>query len=317
MGNIFKSLFSSPKTNEEPDSSPKADEKNFDLFKYDGIRAQRIGKIQYAIKCYEEALLLKADLETMVYLVSAYIAAHEFESALETTARMLELEPENIGNHLSRINVLFLLDRETDVIEAARKIIELDPAHPAAWYMMGKAKKSLADYAGAIDDLSESIRLKPDFPDAYLLRAETYLKENRADDALADIEVLETLVPEEEHVYLLKGQAYENKGDLSTAAELYRQVLDLNPYNEESALLYASLLVKEGKPGEAVEHLDEIIELKPDFAAAYHQRADAKALKGDAEGAEADRRQALELAPESPAPEKQANFDDLYKGGIF
>ena len=29
--------------------------KNFEILKYDGIRAQRMGKLPYAIKCFEEA----------------------------------------------------------------------------------------------------------------------------------------------------------------------------------------------------------------------------------------------------------------------
>ena len=56
---IFSSLFGSNKTPEENK------EKNFDILKYDGIRAMRIGKLAYALKCFEEATAIKEDLETM------------------------------------------------------------------------------------------------------------------------------------------------------------------------------------------------------------------------------------------------------------
>ena len=46
---LFKSLFggnNTPETEKE-----KNDKKNFEILKYDGIRAQRKGKLTYANKC--------------------------------------------------------------------------------------------------------------------------------------------------------------------------------------------------------------------------------------------------------------------------
>ena len=48
---LFSSLFGGNKKTEE--------EKNFDILKYDGIRAMRIGKLAYALKCFEEATAIK------------------------------------------------------------------------------------------------------------------------------------------------------------------------------------------------------------------------------------------------------------------
>ena len=35
------------------------DQKNFEIFKYDGLRAQRMGRPDYAVKCFIEALAIK------------------------------------------------------------------------------------------------------------------------------------------------------------------------------------------------------------------------------------------------------------------
>ena len=56
---IFSSIFGGSKTPEENK------EKNFDILKYDGIRAMNIGKLTYALKCLEEATAIREDLETM------------------------------------------------------------------------------------------------------------------------------------------------------------------------------------------------------------------------------------------------------------
>ena len=49
MGNFFKSLFSSSKEMSE-DEMHKSEQKKFDVLKYDGVRALKIGKLAYAIK---------------------------------------------------------------------------------------------------------------------------------------------------------------------------------------------------------------------------------------------------------------------------
>lgn len=55
MMNFLKKLFAG---NNEPEENVrhKNEERNFDILKYDGIRAQRIGKWIYAEKCFKEAL---------------------------------------------------------------------------------------------------------------------------------------------------------------------------------------------------------------------------------------------------------------------
>ena len=71
MGNFFTSLFSSSKPAEATEDKAKNEQKNFDILKYDGVRAQKMGKLVYAIKCFTEALNIQEDFETMSYLVSA------------------------------------------------------------------------------------------------------------------------------------------------------------------------------------------------------------------------------------------------------
>ena len=64
---FFKSFFSGKQEKPETEKQ-KNDQKNFEIFKYDGMRAQRMGRPDYAIKCFTEALALQEDFETMSYL---------------------------------------------------------------------------------------------------------------------------------------------------------------------------------------------------------------------------------------------------------
>ena len=45
------------------------------------MRAQRMGRSDYSIKCFQEALALQEDFETMGYLVQVYIQTNQLAEA--------------------------------------------------------------------------------------------------------------------------------------------------------------------------------------------------------------------------------------------
>ena len=64
--NIFKKLFGSQTTSKE---TKQEENKNFDVLKYDGVRALRMQQFDYAAKCFVHAIELNADdLECRDYL---------------------------------------------------------------------------------------------------------------------------------------------------------------------------------------------------------------------------------------------------------
>ena len=295
MGNFFTSLFSSSKPAEATEDKAKNEQKNFDILKYDGVRAQKMGKLVYAIKCFTEALNIQEDFETMSYLVSAYTMANDLGKAEDVLNRMVEMEPDHIATRLTRVNLLFMLDKDAEVITDCLHVIELE--------------------------LTRSISLKEDFADSYLLRAEILLGLGQAKEALPDVEKAIEIVPEEESSYLLRGRIHMALGDIEAANSDFQQVLDLNPFNEDACILSGQLLIEQKKYDEAIAFFDEAIETNPSFAKAYSERGRAKNLKGDKTGAFEDLKKSLELNPESEEAQKMngqhSNFDNMYKGGIF
>ena len=80
--NFFKALFGGK--SETSEEKKKADEiKNFDVLKYDGVRALQMGQTDYAVKCFGHALDIKDDLEIRDYLSQAYMRAENFTAAYE------------------------------------------------------------------------------------------------------------------------------------------------------------------------------------------------------------------------------------------
>jgi tetratricopeptide (TPR) repeat protein len=323
MGNFFKSLFSSTGTGtDDPgETLAKSEQKNFDIFKYDGLRAMRAGQVVYAVKCYKAALNIREDKEVLQFLIAAYSALHETDSALDVANRLLELCPDDMNARLARAGLLYQMEKEGEAIGDCLNVIAANEAQHVAWFMMGRAKRKLKDLPGAIDDLTRAVAIEEGFADAYLARGEALFEAERIEEALADVDKLIELAPEEEAVYLLKGRIHEYLKDFIAAADNYNRVVELNPFNEEAALLKGALLIREGKADEAIAFFDDILELNPEFTQAYRARSKAKLLKGNDKEASEDDARADELEAEEKddgsTAGKQPNFNDIYKGGIF
>ena len=280
-----------------------------------------MGKLAYAIKCFTEALNIQEDYETMGYLVLTYTAAGKAEEAVALLDRMLVLEPDHAESRLSRVNLLFMLDRDQDAIADCEYLIGLNDADPVPHLQLGKAKRATGDVLGALAALTRAITLNADYTEAYLLRAELLLNMNQPDSALEDVEKAIALLPEEESAYLLRGKIQAAMQQPEAALADYQSALDLNPFNENATLAIAGVLIDQNRLDEAIHFLTEAIEIQPAFSRAYAERGRALHQKGDQNGAFEDMKKAIELNPEGETARKlegsHANFDTLYQGGIF
>lgn len=313
MANFLKSLF----FGEGHETAEEKAQKDFDVLKYDGIKALKIGKTAYAIRCFNEALKIQNDVEVLEHLVTAYGREDRTEEAIATTGQLLDVEPDNVAVLLLRANLNYTIERYADVIADCERAVELEASEVRAHYLAGRAKQKSGDRIGAVVSLSQAIAGKEDYAEAWLLRAEVMLETGDCRDGLQDAEKAVELMPEEEQAYLVRGQLHEALKDLDAAEKDYRFVTELNPFNEQAYLQLGSLYMAREQPEEAIGLLDEAIELKPDFARAYSERGRARLMKNDKEGAFADMKKAMELNPKGEEAKKingtYSNFEDMYK----
>ena len=309
MGNFFKSLFSfssSDNNSKEGEATAQAknEEKNFDILKFDGMRAHQMGKLAYAIKCYTEALAIKSDAEILNLLASAYSAKGDMPKAEDAINRLIALDPSNMQNRLARVHMLFAQGKEADVVTDCDAIIEQDPENAAAYFMRGKAKRILGGKLNAGADLTKAITLQPDFGPAFLMRSELLLMMGQGKEALDDANQAVKLMPEEEVAYLLRGRLHGYCKQWEAAQADFEQVQALNPFNEEAQWRIGQLLTEQNKLDEALAYFDEMIEEEPNRAWAYSERGRIRNLKGDKEGAMADLKKTIELNPNGPEAQR-------------
>ncbi len=303
MIHLIKKLFTGNTSNPE-EKQAQDKEKHFDILKYDGIRALRIGKLPYAIKCMKEALSIKDDAETRGYLVAAYIQSNRIEDACHLLMETLDKEPDNTENYVTLGNLLFMQENYREMSDVLQRGVQIDDKQPQIHYLLAKAHHGTHDELQAIAELTIAISLKEDYYEAYLMRATILLAMRQIDNAEEDAEKMFELAPEDEQSLMLLGEVNYLKGDPRRAEEYFNKVTDINPFNEEAYLNIAQILSDEKKWEAALEKLDEAIEINPASSQLYHHRGHLKLLMGDKEGSAEDLKKSLEINPEQ---EQQIN----------
>src|SRR5574344_1787985 len=123
--NLLKALFGGKE--ETPDEKKvETTAKDFDVFKYDGVRALKMGENAYAIKCFKSALQIKEDLEIRDYLSQALIHNNELLPAYEQLRIISEARPDNQAAILMIARVTYMLEDYNAMADACEKAMLID-----------------------------------------------------------------------------------------------------------------------------------------------------------------------------------------------
>ena len=140
-------------------------EKNFDILKYDGIKALSscTCNVDYAISCFIHALEIKEDSETRVYLAKAYTAKEKFESAAEQYSILQSLEPEEPLHSIRLAQVAFQMENNNLMESACNDVLKINPSLAMPHYLLGMKAKAQGDMIKAIVETTQAISIKEDF----------------------------------------------------------------------------------------------------------------------------------------------------------
>lgn len=287
---FFKALFGNKE--EKPEEKKKNEEaKNFDVLKYDGVRALRAGQAEYAIRCFTHALQMQDDLEIHDYMSQAYIRTGELTKAYEQLQKLAEAQPDNQQIFIRMANVAYMMEDYGAMAGACEKAMLIDDNTPEVMYLYARACIGQDDVTNAVAMLTKAISLKEDYGDAYLLRGETLLKNGDNDEADEDAQWLLEHTKDNEDVLTLKARIERAKGNSDEAIDYFSKVIDANPFNID----------------------------------AYRERGELKLAAGDEKSGNEDIEYAKELTAQLPEKEGDESIEkkvnDKYKSidpyGVF
>lgn len=260
--NFFQRLFGS-KTETAEEKKREDEARDFDVLKYDGVRALKQGQVAYAVKCFQHALDLQDDLEVRDYLSQAFIRSGELAEAFEQLRALSEAQPDNQQILLRMANVAYMMEDYGVMADACEKALLIDKDRPEVSFLYAQAARGQGDDTNAVAMATRAITLNDRYGDAYLLRGEVRLATDDLDGAAEDAAWLMEHTEGNEDVLLLHARIERKRGEAEAAAEAFTQVIEANPFS----------------------------------AAAYRERAEVRRSLGDEAGADADEAAAAELTP--------------------
>ena len=262
--NIFKRLFGVAQEEKVPTKEELQAEnsKNFDILKYDGVRALKTQRYDYAIECFRHALDINEDLEIHDYMSQAYLALSDLPNAYQHLQKLAEAQTDNINIFIRMAHVAYMMEDYSIMGTACEKALLIDKESPDALHLYAKSCVGIGDVINAVALLTKAVTVKPDYADAYLLRGEVLLKEERYDEADEDASWLLENYPSNEDVLMLKANIENSRSNDAVAMEYLDKVIDANPFRQDAYALRGELRRKAGDEAGAKEDIDYAAKLQ-------------------------------------------------------
>lgn len=261
--NIFKALFGGKEeTREERKKEEQA--RNFDVLKYDGVKALKMRQPAYAVQCFTHALDLKDDLECRDYLSQALIQNNELPKAYEQLLKLSEAQPDNPRILMRMAEVAYMMEDYNVMADACEKALMIDNENPLTYFFYARACRGQGDDNNAVAMLTKAISLKEDYYDAYLLRGEILFETGDVESADEDVAYLQEHVDGNEDIVLLKARIEVAKGNNEQAIDIYNKVIELNPFCVSAFRERGKARMAVGDENGAAEDMKMADELEPD-----------------------------------------------------
>jgi tetratricopeptide (TPR) repeat protein len=180
----------------------------------------------------------------------------------------------------------------TDVVQKNSEI-------PLAWYNLGNAHSDTGNYAVAISNYDQSIRVSPLYYSAYINRANAKTKTNDYVGAIEDLNFVISHDSSLVNAYINRALARRSLKDYKGAIADYEVAIRMKPDQPELYLSRGNVLFDMNDNTGALKDFTKALEIKPGMLDAYANRAFVKKAMGNLAGAIGDYDKAIEIQPEN------------------
>ena len=306
------------------------------------------GKILFSQKNFKEAAKNFEDLEKIQpkagfsYALNTYLAAGNYDKALDKVKRDLSLQPGSaeLKGDLSRVYLAMGKNREA--VETAREIIQTNPDSPVGYLalsmayqrsnemdkaievlrtaksrdvsipmMLGNLYLVKRNYAPALEAYRKAEKSKAGFVPAIVQQAMVLQMQGNKKGAVAEYQRVLRLAPS--HVPTLNNLAYiyaDQENDLQQALQYATRAYILAPRDGSVNDTLGYVLLKKGKTEQALKLLKQAESLLPDNPTVLYHLALAYKARGELKPAEESLQKALKIGN---FPEEKSAKDLLAK----
>jgi tetratricopeptide (TPR) repeat protein len=180
-----------------------------------------------------------------------------------------------------------------------RDVIARNPGCAIAHGNLATVLIGRGNYAEALEQCQEALRLKPDDASAHDNWGSILLKTGKPQEAIEQYERAVQIKPDSAEAQYNYGNALFQIGRVPEAIGHYEQAVGINPYVAAAQYNLGNALLHVGRVEEAVGHYEQAVEVSPDDAEAHNKLGTALALVGRVREAIPEYEQALRLRPDN------------------
>jgi tetratricopeptide (TPR) repeat protein len=191
---------------------------------------QKTGKYEKAANIYISLAKNNPDNAQFYYnmMVRMYDEANMPDKAIESAKKLIEVEPDSPDAYYNVGYMYMRQDRFSEAIPLFEKAIELDPELEYAYMNLAVCHARLNQYTKSIEVLEALIEKNPNNVDAWLSIAVNYLRMKNWRAAVAPLRKTIELDPKNAQAYYNLGIAYLNLRDNDNARRVYLQLKEID-----------------------------------------------------------------------------------------
>jgi tetratricopeptide (TPR) repeat protein len=179
-----------------------------------------------------------------------------------------------------------------------RRVLDTDPDHADANYLLGVLLVQGGDHARAVESISRAIAAAPNQPLYHHFLGSAFQKLQRWDDAVASYRQALAIKPDYADAHNNLGNVLQQLGRLDDAVASYRQALAVKPDSAEAHNNLGFALQKLGRMDDAVASYRQALAIKPDYIQAHNNLGFALHKLERLDDAVASYRQVLAIEPD-------------------
>jgi tetratricopeptide (TPR) repeat protein len=216
------------------------------------------------------------------------LEADDEPAAAASYERALAGDPGNLVALMGQGEIAFRGKRYEESAGFLSRAIASDPTWPFSYVDRARARRSLGDAAGALEDLTKAIELDPEYPWTYVDRGRVHAQMGKSAEAIADFTVAIRLEPSLFAAYAPRAELLYRADRRAEAAADYTRALELRPDYWYAHAPLGVLLYGEGSWDRAHGELLAAYEKDPEEHAWALLAALALRRGGDARAANAE-----------------------------
>ena len=248
-----------------------------------GIQYQELQRHAEAVECFKKTFAMNRMPIALLYAAISEKSNGRPTEALELLDRALQIGFKTFQVYLERGNTLLTLGRTADALREYKTTERLDPKNPIATFNCGLALRKLQDVKSAEECYEKALRLDPAFDKAALELATLRAESGRLAESAVSLETLVARRPDFREARLTLAKTYVQLNQPSNAVATLEQASDEDAIAR--SLLGAAYL-QQGKLDDAQRHLEfafrkdrSLLDARINLAQLYARRVD----KGKAE----------------------------------